>query len=155
MVEVYSDGCCWPNDGKGNGTYAFVVIKDNQILHEHVSHRKPTTNNRMELSGVASALKYLLEFHPDEEAIIYCDSKYVVQGYNEWIFNWIKKNKQNVSNADIWSYLHQLRSDKIKLEWIKGHNDHQWNEHADKLCTKEYKRVFGKAPAIEARHKKG
>lgn len=143
MVEVYTDGSCWPNNGTGNGTFGFVVIKDNQVLHQHVSGRVQTTNNRMELCGVVSALKYILEFHKDEKVVIHSDSNYVVKGYNIWIHNWIEKKKENVINWDIWSYLHNLRSDKITLQWIKGHNGHKWNEFVDTLCNKEFEKRYG------------
>lgn len=143
MIEVYTDGSCWPNNGTGNGTFGFIVINNNQVLHQYVSGRIKTTNNRMELCGVVSALKYILEFHKENEVIIYSDSNYVVKGYNVWIHNWIEKKKENVINWDIWSYLHNLRSDKIKLQWIKGHNGHKWNEFVDTLCNKEFEKRYG------------
>ena len=144
MIEVYTDGSCWPNDGTGNGIFGFVVVENNtKVLHQHVSGRLQTTNNRMELCGVVSALKYILENYKDEEITIHCDSNYVVKGYNIWIHNWIAKKKENVANWDIWSYIHDLRSPKIKLQWIKGHAGHQWNELIDTLCNREFEKRYG------------
>lgn len=147
MIEVYTDGSCWPNDGTGNGIFGFIVVENNTtVIHQYVSGRLKTTNNRMELCGVVSALKFILEKYKDEEIKIYSDSNYVVKGYNVWIHNWIAKKKENVKNWDIWSYLHNLRSDKITLHWIKGHNGHQWNEMIDDLCNKEFFNRYGSRP---------
>jgi len=144
MIEVYTDGSCWPNNKTGNGTFGFVVVENNnKILYQEVSGREKTTNNRMELCGVILALKYVLENHKDDEVVIHSDSNYVVKGYNIWIHNWIAKNKPDVINWDIWSYLHNLRSPKIKLQWIKGHAGNRWNEYVDNMCNKEFEKRYG------------
>ena len=47
-----------------------------------------TTNNKMELTAAIMALKEIKE---PCEIILYTDSKYVLQGIEEWIHNWKKE----------------------------------------------------------------
>lgn len=147
MIEIYTDGSCWPNDGTGNGTFGFVVLDGETILHQYVDGRFKTTNNRMELLGVITALKYALKTFPDVEVNIYSDSQYVVKGYNSWSFNWFEgRGKANLINRDMWEYMHKLRNDKIKLSWVKGHDLSIWNNYVDNMCNEEFKLRYGIVP---------
>lgn len=146
MIEIYTDGSCWPNDGTGNGTFGFVVIENNKVLHQFVDGRFKTTNNKMELLGVITAIKYALEKITDD-VLVFCDSQYVVKGYNDWSFNWFgDKPKADLKNSEMWEYLHKLRSPKIKLQWIKGHDLSVWNNYVDGMCNEEFKNRYGFMP---------
>ncbi len=102
-----------------------------------------TTNNRMELLGVISALEALKK--PCRVRII-TDSNYVVKGMNEWINEWRRKNwktsqKKDVLNRDLWERL-LLASEPHDIEWtwIKGHDGHPQNERCDRVAREEIKR---------------
>lgn len=142
MIEIYTDGSCWPNDGTGNGTFGFVVTEDNRVLHEFVDGRFKTSNNKMELLGVITAIKYAIA-NTDKDVIVYCDSQYVVKGYNIWSLDWFGSYpKVGLKNADMWEYLHKLRSPKIKLQWIKGHDLSVWNNYVDNMCNVEFRNRY-------------
>ena len=72
---------------------------------------------------------------------IISDSKYVILGITEWIFNWQKNNWRNaakkpVLNRELWEELYLLVKDsKIKWTYVKGHNNDKWNERADEIAT--------------------
>lgn len=97
-----------------------------------------TTNNRMELLAVIRGLEALKEYC---DITIYSDSKYVVNGINEWLDGWIARNwktagKKPVKNRDLWEQLVSLRTGhSITLKWVKGHNGDPLNEEADLLAT--------------------
>ena len=55
---------------------------------------KYTTNNKMELTATIKALKHLKD---KSEIIIFTDSKYVIDGINNWIFKW-KQNNWKTTN---------------------------------------------------------
>jgi ribonuclease HI len=62
---------------------------------------RKTTNNRMELLAVITALEKLKS--PDNEIHIYTDSKYVADAINQnWLSGWIKRGWKNVKNPDLW-----------------------------------------------------
>ena len=139
-VVMYTDGACSGNPGNG-GWGAYIEIDDKKI--ELSGSENNTTNNRMELKAVIHALDYLNE---KREIIIFTDSKYVMQGIQEWIKKWKTNDwktaqKKDVKNKDLWVELDNL-TDKhsIKWEWVKGHSGDYGNEIADKLAVAQIKR---------------
>ena len=72
---------------------------------------------------------------------IFSDSKYVILGITEWIFNWQKNNWRNaakkpVLNKELWEELHGLSKQfKIKWTYVAGHSGFKYNERADEIAT--------------------
>ena len=99
MLKIYCDGACSGNPGPGG--WAFVIPELNIEL---AGFNKDTTNNRMEITAVFEALKYIYNNHHDimgEDIEIITDSQYVI---NTMTKGW-KKNK----NTDLWSMLDYYR----------------------------------------------
>ena len=81
MIKIYTDGACSGNPGKGG--WAAVILNGNSI--EKISgSAENTTNNRMELMALISALKFV----KDQNLEIFTDSKYAKDGIEKWIINW-------------------------------------------------------------------
>ena len=77
------------------------------------------------------------------------DSKYVLQGINEWILKW-KQNgwktaaKKPVKNVDLWQQLEQeVARHQIKWQWVKGHSGIEGNEMADQLANQAIDEEMG------------
>ncbi len=143
-VTIYSDGGCRPNPGTG-GWGAVLLFPDGQ--KELSGGEKNSTNNRMELTAVITALDSLDQpYHVD----LYTDSKYVKQGISEWMAGWIRKNwrtasGQPVQNQDLWERLDMAtQRHEISWKWVKGHAGHVYNERVDELATAEIERLTGK-----------
>ena len=131
-VELYTDGSSRGNPGPaGFG----LVLKYGTFEKEFSKGFRRSTNNRMELLAVIVGLEMLTR--PKQHVIVYSDSKYVTDAINKgWIFGWIKKDFKNVKNPDLWKrYLKAARKHKVEFEWIKGHNDHPYNEKCDQLAV--------------------
>ena len=98
-----------------------------------------TTNNRMELTAAIEALNALKR---PSKVLLYTDSKYVMDGINEWLANWKKRdwktaNKKPVKNQDLWMALDEARArHDITWKWVKGHSGNDGNEEADALANK-------------------
>lgn len=134
-VEIFTDGACSGNPGPG-GWGVILRYKDNE--KELSGGAAETTNNRMELTAVIEALKALRR---ECAVIIYTDSRYVMDGVQEWLPNWKRNNwrtsnkKSPVKNVDLWQQLDDLLTQhKISWRWVKGHNGHPENERVDKLA---------------------
>ena len=85
-VEIYTDGACSGNPGPGG--WGAVLIY-NGVEKQLSGSEKETTNNRMELSAVITALKALKE---PCNVTLTTDSKYVCDAINKgWLNSW-KKN---------------------------------------------------------------
>ncbi|WP_320821367.1 ribonuclease HI [Thalassolituus sp.] len=135
-VELYTDGACKGNPGPG-GWGALLRYGDKE--KELCGGESNTTNNRMELMAVIEGLKALSR---SCEVILTTDSKYVMQGINDWLAGW-KRNgwktaaKKSVKNQDLWQALdEQCARHKIEWRWVKGHAGHAENERADELANR-------------------
>ena len=134
-IEIFTDGACSGNPGAGGWG---VILRCGETEKELSGGDAKTTNNRMELTAVIEALKALKR---ECEITLYTDSRYVMDGVNEWLPNW-KKNgwkttnkKSAVKNLELWQELDSLLpKHKIKWVWVKGHNGHPENERVDKLA---------------------
>ena len=138
-VEIYTDGACSGNPGKG-GWGAVLVCNGKE--KEISGAEAETTNNRMELTAVIEALKALK--YPCEVKLP-TDSKYVCDAINQqWVYSW-KKNgwrkadKKPALNVDLWEkLLDLLELHQVSFVWVKGHNGHPYNERCDALAVNAY-----------------
>lgn len=138
IVEIYTDGACSGNPGPG-GWGAVLIYKGTE--KEISGGEAQTTNNRMELTAVISALQCLKEpccVH------LYSDSKYVIEALEKgWAEGWrkkgwIKSNKEKALNPDLWEILLNLVSQhEMKYTWVKGHAENKYNNRCDELAVIE------------------
>ncbi len=134
-IEIFTDGACSGNPGKGGYGILMRVPEKNYQKTFSEGFRK-TTNNRMELLAVIVALEKIKEENHDIH--IYTDSKYVADAINQkWIFGWVKNGFSKVKNPDLWKRFYPLfQKYHPKFHWIKGHNGHPENEICDQLAVK-------------------
>jgi len=108
------------------------------------------TNQEAELLGMIKAVVKALEVHaitPLSKVMFYSDSKYVIDGLNQWVQGWIKNgwtksDGSEITHVGLWRRLHEL-SEECKAaipsstwKWLKGHNGDLGNECSDELATK-------------------
>lgn len=134
MIDIYTDGSCLGNPGKGG----WAAVSENFSVCGHLEH---TTNNIAEMTAIVKALEYCV-MHDIKETLIFTDSNYVKQGITLWIKNW-KRNGwktalgQDVKNKNLWVLMDSLSSQlHVEFRWVKAHNGNLWNEKADALAKK-------------------
>ena len=144
QVEIYTDGACSGNPGKGGyGAVLRFKKSDGTYASKEISQGfKETTNNRMELLGCIIALETLKK---PCNVTLTSDSKYLIDAIEQkWLDNWIKNNwktsgKKPVKNVDMWKRLIEaMKPHKIEFVWVKGHAGHKFNEICDKLAVDAY-----------------
>ena len=135
-VEIYTDGACRGNPGPGGwGVWMVSGPHEKELFGGELN----TTNNRMELTAVITALRALRR---PCRVILHTDSQYVQKGISEWIVGWKARgwrtaDKKPVKNADLWQELDEAtRRHDIQWRWVKGHAGHEVNERADRLANK-------------------
>lgn len=134
-VEIYTDGACNPNPGRG-GWGAILVWRGQE--REISGYSAEATNNQMELMAVVEGLRALKR--PGLIVEIFTDSKYVRNGMMQWLAKWEKNGwrtaKGPVKNKELWMELRALMSEhQVTCNWIRGHAGHPMNERADRLAT--------------------
>ena len=134
-VDIYTDGACSGNPGKGG--YGVVMLY-NGARKELSAGYKRTTNNRMEVLAVIKGLEALKERC---RVNLYSDSKYVVDAVSKgwakkWKANgWKKADKTKALNVDLWErLLSLLEYHEVNFIWVKGHADNKENERCDFLA---------------------
>ena len=153
---IYTDGSAHPNPGPGGFG---VIVLDNdekiQYIYNKQFEKEKVTNNQMELKAILYAfLNYGVNINTNEFTnnipIVYSDSNYCVQTFNDWMFRWaalgwVKSDKKTPENLDLIQAYYEWyqKGYRIDLRKVKGHAGHEWNELADQLAT-------GKISAEEA-----
>lgn len=138
-VELFTDGACSKNPGKGGYGAILRYNGAEKLLSEGYSL---TTNNRMELMGVIKGLECLKE---SCIVSVVTDSKYVVDAINNgWVYGWkkkgwIKSDRKRAQNVDLWERLLALMGKhSVTYSWIKGHDGHEENERCDRMAVGAY-----------------
>ena len=136
-VTIYTDGACSGNPGPGGWG---AILKYGAAEKELSGAEANTTNNRMELLGVITALSALNE---PCAVTLYTDSQYVENAINKgWLESWRKKGWKRkggeVKNPDLWQALIPLlERHSVKFVWVKGHAENRYNNRCDELAVKE------------------
>ena len=144
-VTIYTDGACSGNPGPGGWG---AILQYGKAEKELSGSEPSTTNNRMELLGVITALETLKE---PCSVDLYSDSKYVVDGITKgWAKGWRKRgwkkaDKSPALNPDLWApLLEESEKHVIHYHWLKGHAGHPENERCDRLAVEQSKKYGGK-----------
>ncbi len=118
-VEIFTDGACSGNPGPGGFG---AILKYKGVEKEICGGEAHTTNNRMEMTAVITALEMLKE---PCKVTLYSDSKYVIDSVTKgWAKSW--QSKGWVKNKH-----------KVEFVWVKGHAGHPENERCDRLAVEQ------------------
>lgn len=132
IYKIYTDGCYLQKLKKG----AFVAIIKSlkNKLNIHYAQTYETSSSLIELMAVIKGIEVSQQIN---ELRVITDSRYVIKGLTEWIFNW-KLNDwytaqgEKVKNIEYWKRFDELSVGKyIEFEWVKGHSEHPENTLCD------------------------
>jgi ribonuclease HI len=136
-IEIHCDGSCVNQTG---GIGIIIITPAIEVLISKGTFYN-TTNNRMELLAFLYSVYYIQPYVKNhEEVSIFCDSKYVVDGYNQWMNNWSKNHwktagNNDVLNLDLWLEVFTIKKIfNYKVIWEKGHDTNVYNNKADILA---------------------
>lgn len=139
-VTLYTDGACSGNPGPGGWG---AILRYGAHEKELSGGSPETTNNRMELTAVIRALEALKEPCRVE---LYTDSRYIVDAIEKgWVYGWRKNgwrkaDKKPALNVDLWEQILALfAAHEVKLHWVRGHAENEYNNRCDALAVSQYK----------------
>ena len=130
---IYTDGSSRGNPGPGG--YGAILVWGFRRKELSAGYRL-TTNNRMELLGVITALESLTK--KNISLTIYTDSQYIVKAIKErWLNKWMATNfAKGKKNKDLWvKYYNLAEKHQLNFIWVKGHASNPYNNRCDELAT--------------------
>ncbi len=121
QLHIYTDG----SHKEKWGSWAFVVVKNNKIIHEASGRVRKTNSHRMEFQAVIEALAHLKK---GSSACLYSDSRVVIDCF-------VFPHERPAVNVDQLEQLDALILErKITWKWVKAHAGNAYNERCDELC---------------------
>ena len=125
-ICIYTDGACSGNQNEHNVGGWGAILEYNDLRKELFGGEIDTTNNRMEMTALLSALNAL-----KKEGLcisVFSDSAYLMDCFRKkWYANWVRNNwltakKTPVENRDLWeALLEHLQKQTISFYRVKGH----------------------------------
>ncbi len=134
-VIIYTDGACSGNPGPGGWA---AILNSGPHKKEISGGEKSTTNNRMELLAVISALELLKR---PCRVQVYTDSQYIERAINQgWLASWKKRGwrrkEGELKNPELWQRLDSLlETHQVSFSWVKGHAENELNNRCDALAV--------------------
>jgi ribonuclease HI len=133
-ITIYTDGSCLGNPGPGGWAVLIIKNKKEEILK---GGEPDTTNNRMEMTAILNAIKWLNENVKSSttEIELFSDSSLLI--------NSISKGWKRKANTDIWEEIDEklnlLNSKGIRIawNWVKGHHTDKFNAKVDEIAVEE------------------
>jgi ribonuclease HI len=132
-ITIYTDGAARGNPGPGG--YG-IVLMYGQHKKELSAGYRLTTNNRMELLAVITALETLKT--AEIPVVVYSDSQYIINSVQKgWLKKWVATGfKGGKKNKDLWMRYYQLaKKITVNFVWVKGHASNPYNNRCDRLAT--------------------
>lgn len=126
---AYTDGSCDNLSQTKAGGAAYIILKDGEIVKMKNHGQLSTTNNRMELLAIISAVNAC----PAGAYIdIYTDSQYSILV--------LSNSYKPKMNADLYELYRKCAAHVagVRFHWVRGHNGDKYNEMADELSYGAY-----------------
>jgi len=121
QIHIYTDG----SHKEKWGSWAFVFVQNNKIIHEASGRVSKTNSNRMEFQAAIEALRFL---NSGAKAVIFSDSRILIKAMNS-----VKDRPE--ANEDQLFILDELIADRqVSWIWVKAHSGVSFNERCDELC---------------------
>lgn len=126
---AYTDGSCDNLSKERAGGAAYVILKNGEIAKIKNHGQLNTSNNRMELLAIISAVNAC----PDGAYVdIYTDSQYCILV--------LSKSYKPKKNPDLYELFKKCATHVagVRFHWVKGHDGNKYNELADQLAYGAY-----------------
>lgn len=124
---AYTDGSCNNLSPHGEGGAAYIILKDGVEVKRSSKGFMGTTNNRMEMMAIISAVASI---ESGSSITIHTDSQYCIGAFDP-----DTRITAKTKNSDlIAKYREVARSREVRFVWVKGHAGNEYNEMVDKLA---------------------
>jgi len=132
IFRIYTDGCYLGKLKKS----AYVAITKNLKNKLNLFYGKSNLKSSS-LIELMAVIKGLENAQDHKKIRIITDSRYIIKGLTQWIFNWKLNNwytaqGEKAKNIEYWKKFDKLTEEKyIEFEWVKAHSNHFENSLCD------------------------
>ncbi|WP_298521401.1 ribonuclease H [uncultured Methanobrevibacter sp.] len=146
----YTDGAATMINKNGQylrkeGGWAYICLKDNEIIEKQSGGCPLTTNNEMELYAIYASLRDFLDNSSSDDAVEICsDSGYSIDIFTKWARNWkkrgwVKSDGKPIKNLEIikatCTLIDRIGEENVSFRKVKGHSKNRLNQKADRLAV--------------------
>jgi ribonuclease HI len=126
ILKIYTDGAARGNPGPA--AYAFLLVYNNDIIHQGSGYIRTATNNTAEYRAIINALKVAEKFHKGHLQI-FSDSNLVIQQIN-------KKWKINYPHlSELYNEVYRLLQKYEKVDFFYVGRKNNYIQKCDELCN--------------------
>lgn len=159
----YTDGAATMINSNGKylrkeGGWAYICLKDGEIIERQSGGCPLTTNNEMELYAIYASLKNFSEICGVNDDVEICsDSGYSIDIFTKWIGGWQrngwrKSDGKAIKNSNIikaiWKLMGEIENNGCSIGFtkVRGHSGNMLNQEADRLAVeaKRQAKITGK-----------
>lgn len=129
-IEVYCDGSGEERVGRPGG-WAFLVVRDGEVLHTGHGAAPETTSLVMELEAARAALAEVVEakWHLEHEVVLISDSRIALEvASGTFMPRPLKYRPLSESLRAV------AVAANARTKWVRAHAGHPWNERVDALA---------------------
>ena len=132
IFQIFTDGCYL--EKKQKAAYVAITKDLNHKLYLYYGKTDTKSSSLTELLAVIKGLEVSKNI---QKIRIVSDSRYIIKGLTEWVFNWKLNNwytaqGEKVKNIEHWKYFDELSKGKyIEFEWVKARAQHPENTLCD------------------------
>lgn len=144
MLVAYTDGSTRKNGSPDStGGFGVCVFDGDKIVNTYAEQHHGVTNNQMEMMAILWTIVTYHDEVANGDMIIYSDSRYAVNTFADWMWNWKNNNwtrkggkpVENLTLVKFYDIITDSGKLPVQLRYIKGHNGILGNEIADALAT--------------------
>jgi len=147
LIAVYADESCLGNGREGDNPGAAGALieykrpNSDEIVRRDLWVSEPaTTNNRMALRSLIETFRSLSRKGKQFSVVFTSDSRYLVDGMESWVRDWIRRGWTRksgpIENLALWqSAVDIVEGHQLQMRWVRGHRGHPQNEYANHLAT--------------------
>jgi ribonuclease HI len=148
LIAIYADESCLGNGREGDnpggagGLIEWLHPQSNEVTRcDYWISEPATTNNRMALRSVIEAFREISRRGNSYRVLFTSDSKYIVDGMNSWVSNWMargwKRKGGAIENLALWKEaVSAAAQHECQWRWVRGHAGQPQNEYANYLATR-------------------
>ena len=140
MIKLFSDASILFKDDTVKASWAFVIVKDNQIIFKDYGNVRTANVAYAELLAFYKGAKKA-ETLGYTNIQAFTDRRGIVDVFNKLdalaAAGWLGSGGRKIKNKNFWKQIKREITNVDSMKWVRAHNGNHFNEVVDYLSKKE------------------